>query len=95
MKSNEEIEKVLKEGYNVQSNVEEIFGEWIVTSDGDLISLQHHYPIYSYQIDDDTWLLHMEGKTWFDEKCKQDFLKAFNKSCEIQNIKVVFSKSYK
>lgn len=94
MNTKEEIEESLKEMYNVQSNVEELFGEWVVTYDGDLISIKNSYPIYSYQIDDDTWLIHLEDKTWFDEVCKNDFIKAFKKACEILKIEVEFRDSY-
>lgn len=90
----QEIEKSLIERYDVRSKVADIFGEWIVTSDGDLISLKNSYPIYSNNINDDTLLIHLQDKTWFDRKCEQDFIKAFEKACNILSIVVVFRSDY-
>lgn len=64
------------------------FGDWVVTSDGDVINVENYYPIYSYQINDDEWLAQLRTKIWFSALCEVDFLKAFEKACNILKVKV-------
>lgn len=84
----ENIKTYLREGFNVTSAVAGIFGAWVVSSEGDIINTVRHYPIYSYQVEDDGWLLHLRDKTWFDESAELHFLEAFDKACLILGIKV-------
>jgi len=83
-----EVIKTILDGYDVHSNVDFVFGGWVVTSDGDVINVENYYPIYSCHINDDEWLAQLRTKTWFDAQCEVDFLKAFEKACNILKVKV-------
>lgn len=78
MVTEEKIAEVL-DFYNVKAGVEGVFGDWVVTSNGDVINVQFMYPIYSYQLDDgfDDWNEHLQEKTWYDASTEASFKKAY------------------
>lgn len=88
------INHYLKESFNVTSGVAGQYGDWAVSNEGDIINIKRHYPIYSYQVNDDGWVLHLRDKTWFDKTTELNFLDAFEKACSILNIKVDLIKEH-
>lgn len=55
------------------------FGLWVVSSNGDIVSLDDdngHYHIYSYQVFDQDWIIHMKEKTWFTDEDEINLKKA-------------------
>lgn len=72
--------------YEINSDVDSIFGDWVVTTDGDLINIPRNYAIFSRDVNHDHWYLHLRGsKKWFEP---DSFLKAYTLACTILNIEV-------
>ena len=72
--------------YEVKSEIDSEFGNWIVSKDADVINVEKMYPIYTHQVENnslDNWLGHMRDKTWFDVQEGVDFQNAFERAKEI------------
>lgn len=79
MVTEEKIANVL-DYYDVKAKVESVFGDWVVTSNGDIINVEFMYPIYSYQLKDDgfeDWNEHLQEKTWYDACTEKNFKQAY------------------
>ena len=76
------------EGYEVKSEVDSVYGDWVVSNDADVINAAKHYPIYTPQVKAEgvnDWLDHMREKTWFDNVEESNFIDAYNRAKEIIN----------
>ena len=85
MVSEESIKEVF-EYYNVQSEVDSNYGNWVVSTDADVINVEKKYPIYTHQVKSgslDSWLDHMRKKTWFSRSEEEDFRKAYERAQEL------------
>lgn len=72
--------------YEVRSEVDSVYGDWVVSKDADVINVSKKYPIYTEQVKAeglDEWLDHMREKTWFDSKEDNDFQEAYSRAKEI------------
>ena len=87
-------QQFLAEMYNITSKIEKEFGHWLVTSEGDVINYKYPYPIYSYQMNEDTWLAQLREKAWFSKEEESHFLEAFKYACAMLKIKVVLKEEY-
>lgn len=54
------------DGIYTQQKKAEVFGKWEVRKNGDMIYDKGRYAIYSTQISNDDWLLHIYEKKWND-----------------------------
>jgi len=77
--------------YEVKSGVDSIYGDWVVSKAGDIVNIERRYPIYSSQVRDDRWLLHLRDKTWFE---RTSFLAAFHRACEILGVTVTLKEDF-
>lgn len=78
--------------HEVNSDVDSIFGDWVVTTDGDLANIPNKYVISSHDVHLDHWYLHLRGsKKWFEP---DPFLKAYARACTILNIEVNLKMEY-
>lgn len=78
--------KSVFEYYNVNSEVDSEFGNWVVSKDADVINVEKAYPIYTNRVKNegvDSWLDHMRKKTWFDGVEDENFQKAYKRAEEI------------
>lgn len=72
--------------YEVKSEVDSEFGDWVVSKDADVINVEKAYPIYTNWIKTEsveTWLDHMREKTWFDAEEDANFQKAYKRAEEL------------
>lgn len=87
MLSQEKINEVF-EYYNIHSEVDSTSGNWAVSGDGDVINVEHKYPIYSWQVQSTTieeWTEHLATKTWFNNE-QNDFKSSYARAEEILQI---------
>ena len=88
MLSQEEINEIF-DCYEVQSEVDSTFGDWAVSKDGDVINIEHKYPIYTKQVEStgvDEWVDHLAEKTWFNPNVENDFRNSYERAEEILQI---------
>lgn len=72
--------------YEVKSEVDSEYGDWVVSKDADVINVERAYPIYTNRIKTESvesWLDHMREKTWFDNEEDANFQKAYKRAEEI------------
>jgi hypothetical protein len=60
-----------------------VFGDWVVTKQGDLDYNNGRYFISCERLKEKDWLSHMQEKGWID---LNDFIPAFWYACKINNI---------
>ena len=75
--------------YQVPSEVDSTFGDWAVSKDGDVINVEHMYPIYTNQVQSTSvgeWVDHLTEKTWFDANEESNFTKSYARAEEILQI---------
>ena len=85
MATRDEIKNVF-DYYEVKSEVDSEYGDWVVSNDGDVINVEKKYPIYTSQVENgslNSWLEHMREKSWFDVHEDVDFQKAYKRAKEI------------
>jgi hypothetical protein len=68
--------------YGVESGVHSIFGNWVISNDGDIVNVKHMYPIYSYTLVevDVNFRFNLKSKDWFDFEESTMFEIAYNKA---------------
>lgn len=85
MPTDENIREVF-EYYNVSSEVDSTYGNWVVSAEADVINVEKMYPIYTPQVKSenlDSTLEHMREKTWFNSSEEEDFRKAYERAQEL------------
>lgn len=89
VKTFKEIEYVLSY-FNVKSPVLCLVGDWIITTEGDVIHYLRKYPIFNYQLKLPNWIEQLSDKDWFDDSQREAVVKALR----IAKIVAAFKKSF-
>lgn len=78
--------------FEIKSDLDSIFDDWVVSTDGDLVNIPGNFAIFSRDVHLDHWYLHLRGsKKWFEP---DSFLKAYARACTILNIEVNLKMEY-
>lgn len=73
--------------FNIQSDVDSVYGNWVVSSDGDVVNCLYPYAILAIHFMDVDWLEKMRTKVWFRPECEESLISALNRAREIHNSK--------
>ena len=71
--------------FNIQADVDSVYGNWAVSKDGDVVNCLYPYAILSIHFNDSDWLEKMKTKVWFRPECEDSFKQALNRAKEIHN----------
>lgn len=71
--------------FNIQSEVDSVYGNWAVSKNGDVVNCLYPYAILTIHFDDADWLEKMETKIWFKPECKEALKLALDRAKEIHN----------
>ena len=71
--------------FNIDSEVDSVFGNWAVSKDGDVVNSVYPYTILSIHFNDADWLEKMKTKVWFRPECEEDLKQALERAKEIQD----------
>ena len=71
--------------FNIQAPIDSVYGNWAVSSDGDVINYLFPYAILSIHINDKDWLETVKTKVWFKPDCEDSLGKAMYRAKEILN----------
>lgn len=71
--------------FNIESDVDSVFGNWAVSKDGDVVNSVYPYAILSIHFNDADWLEKMKKKVWFRPECEDDLKQALERAKEIQD----------
>lgn len=66
--------------FNIQSEVDSVYGNWAVSKDGDVVNCLYPYAILSIHLDDLNWREKMKAKVWFRPECEKALCKALKRA---------------
>ena len=61
------VEKIIEQFhyFNIQADIDSVYGNWAVSTDGDVVNSLYPYAILSIHFEDTDWLEKMKSKVWF------------------------------
>ena len=71
--------------FNIDSEVDSVFGNWAVSKDGDVVNSVYPYAILAIHLKDTDWMEKMKTKVWFKPECEEALQKAIKRALEIDN----------
>ncbi len=72
--------------FNIQADVDSVFDNWAVSTDGDVINCLYPYPILAIHFKDDDWFEKIKEKFWFKPECEEALRNAMDRAKEIIKI---------
>lgn len=72
--------------FNIESDVDSVFGNWAVSKDGDVVNSVFPYAILAIHLTDTDWIEKMKTKVWFKSECEEFLKQAIDRAKEINRI---------
>lgn len=69
--------------FNIQSDVDSVYGNWAVSTAGDVVNYLYPYAILAIHLNDADWLEKMKQKVWFKPECEDALRQALERANEI------------
>lgn len=78
-------EKILEQFhyFNIRTDVDSVYGNWAVSTDGDVVNSVYPYAIMGIHLMDIDWMQKLRGKVWFKPECEAHLKKALNRAKSI------------
>lgn len=70
--------------FNIQADVDSVYGNWAVSTAGDVVNCLYTYAILAIHFQEDDWMEKMKTKVWFKSECEEDLRMALEKANEIR-----------
>lgn len=70
--------------FNIHADIDSVYGNWAVSSDGDVVNYLYPYAILAIHFNDADWMVKMKKKVWFKPECEDALRQALDRSKEIQ-----------
>ena len=85
--TNMETKKVLEQFhyFNIQADVDSAYGNWAVSTDGDVVNCLYPYAILAIHLKDIDWMEKMKSKVWFKPECENTLKMALDRAMMIIN----------
>ena len=79
---NMDINKVLEQFhyFNILADVDSVYGNWAVSTDGDVINCLYPYAILAIHFKEVNWIEKMKSKVWFRPECEDDLKNALERA---------------
>lgn len=74
--------------FNIKAEIDSVYGNWAVSSDGDVVNCLFPYAILSIHFSDANWLEKMRQKVWFKPECEEALKNALERAGEINKNQV-------
>ena len=83
--TNMETKKVIEQFhyFNIQADVDSVYGNWAVSSDGDVVNCLYPYAILAIHLKDTDWMEKMKTKVWFKPECEEALCQALARAKEM------------
>jgi len=72
--------------FNIKTDIDSVFGNWAVSTDGDVVNCLYPYAILSIHFRDADWLQKMKQKVWFKPECEDALRQALSRAREIREL---------
>ena len=69
--------------FNIQADVDSVYGNWAVSADGDVVNCLYPYAILAIHFKDTDWKEKIKTKVWFKPECVDSLNKALNRAEEL------------
>ena len=69
--------------FNIQADIDSVYGNWAVSKDGDVVNCLYPYAILALHFKDANWMEKMKTKVWFKPECEESLGKALKRAKEI------------
>lgn len=78
-------EKILEQFhyFNIQSDIDSVYGNWAVSTDGDVVNCLFPYAILAIHFKDADWMVKMKTKVWFKPECESSLRNALQRANEL------------
>ena len=71
--------------YNIQADIDSVYGNWAVSAEGDVVNFLYPYAILAIHLYDADWLNMLKKKVWFKSECEDALIQALERAKEIHN----------
>lgn len=69
--------------FNIQADIDSVFGNWAVSTDGDVVNCLYPYAILAIHFKDTDWVKKLKTKVWFKPECELSLQQALARAEEI------------
>lgn len=69
--------------FNIQAGVDSVYGNWAVSTDGDVVICHYPYAILAIHYKDTDWMEKMKTKVWFKPECEVALSQALERAKQI------------
>lgn len=69
--------------FNIHADVDSVYGNWAVSTDGDVVNCLYPYAILAIHFKDVDWMEKMKTKVWFKPECEGALSHALERAHEI------------
>jgi len=72
--------------FNIHADIDSVYGNWAVSSDGDVVNYLYPYAILAIHFNDVDWLEKMKKKVWFKPECEDALRQALERAKVIYDL---------
>ncbi len=69
--------------FNIKAKVDSVFGNWAVSTDGDVVNTLYPYAVLAVHLKDTDWMPKIRNKVWFKPECEETLKKALERAKDI------------
>ncbi len=69
--------------FNIHADIDSVYGNWAVSTDGDVVNCLYPYAILAIHFKDTDWMKKMRKKVWFKPECEDSLQRALHRAKEI------------
>lgn len=74
--------------FNIHADVDSVYGNWAVSTDGDVVNFLYPYAILAIHFSDTDWVEKMRTKVWFKPECEDALQQALVRAEGIHNQRI-------
>ena len=71
--------------FNIQAEIDSVYGNWAVSSDGDMVNCLYPEAILAIHLNDTDWIGNIKSKVWFRPECEDALRRALERAKVIHN----------
>lgn len=76
--------------FNIQADIDSVYGNWAVSADGDVVNCLYPYAILAIHFKNTDWMEIMRNKIWFKSECEEALSRALERAKEIIKVQKHF-----
>ncbi len=77
--------------FNIHAGIDSVYGNWAVSTEGDVVNCLYPYAILSFHIYDVDWIEIIGRKVWFRSECKENLKQALDRAMNLIKARNVYS----